>query len=147
MIAAKDPKLIIKILELLPYSYKLKGSSPIKFHLGCDFFHDAEGCLSFDPRKYIKKMLNAYKNYFGSLPKQEQSPLMDGDHPKLDTSDLLDEEGTCMYQLLVSAMQWAISLGCIDITTTVMMMSGFCTTPHEGHLERCQWIYGYLSKF
>ena len=49
LVAAKDPEAIIKILESAPYNYKLKGSGPIKFHLGCDFFRDADGCLCFAP--------------------------------------------------------------------------------------------------
>ena len=147
LVAAKDPEAIIKILESVPYNYKLKGSGPIKFHLGCDFFRDADGCLCFAPKKYVEKMLIAYKNYFGVLPKEEQSPLSKGDHPELDASDLLDEEGTRMYQSLIGAMQWAVTLGRIDITTAVMTMSSFRQAPRVGHLERCKRIYGYLSKF
>ena len=36
-IAAKDPGSIIKLLEE-KYGYKLKGTGPIEFHLGCDYF-------------------------------------------------------------------------------------------------------------
>ena len=36
-IAAKDPKGLCQIL-IEEYKYKLKGTGPISFHLGCDFF-------------------------------------------------------------------------------------------------------------
>ena len=68
-----------------------------------------------------------------------------GDHPELDSTDLLDELGTRQYQSLIGAMQWAVSIGRIDITTAVMTMSGFRVAPRKGHLERVKRIYGYLS--
>jgi hypothetical protein len=42
-------------------------------------------------------------------------------------------------------MQWAVSIGRIDITTAVMTMSGFRVAPRRGHLERAKRIYGYLA--
>jgi len=41
MIASKDPDLVIKML-LEKCQFKLKGTGPTKFHLGCDFFRDEE---------------------------------------------------------------------------------------------------------
>ena len=144
-IAAKNPQEIIDVLEK-KYKYKLKGTGPIKFHLGCDFFRDEDGVLCFAPRKYIEKMIDTYERMFGSKPKAYTSPLEKGDHPELDTSEELDEAGITKYQSLIGAMQWAVSIGRIDITTAVMTMSGFRTAPRIGHLERCKRIYGYLSK-
>ena len=44
-------------------------------------------------------------------------------------------------------MQWAVSIGRIDITTpAVMTLSGFRAAPRIGHLERCKYLYGYLYK-
>ena len=53
------------------------------------------------------------------------SPLEKGDHPELDTSELLDPTGVQQYQSLIGSLQWAISLGRFDIATAVMTMSGF----------------------
>jgi len=146
-IAAKNPQEIADILEN-KYKYKLKGTGPIQFHLGCDFFHDQNGILCFAPKKYIAKMVNSYKQIFGDAPptKGVNSPLVKGDHPELDTSEELNEDERTIYQSLIGAMQWSISLGQIDIMTAVMTMSGFCTNPRWGHLEHCKHIYGYLSK-
>jgi hypothetical protein len=41
-------------------------------------------------------------------------------------------------------MRWAVSIGRIDITTAVMTLSGFCTAPRIGHLDRAKCVYGYL---
>jgi hypothetical protein len=70
--------------------------------------------------------------------------MADGDHPELDTSDLLDEEKKHLYMSMVRAMQWAVTLGRIDIAYLTMVMSCFRIEPRIGHLERLQVLYGYL---
>ena len=75
-------------------------------------------------------MVSLYKQMFGHAPKTTaQSPLEKGDHPELDDTDFLDEEWTQKYQSLIGAMQWAISISCIDIITANMTMSSFCSAP------------------
>jgi hypothetical protein len=82
-------------------------------------------------------MVDAYKSMFGVAPKQNiQSPLEKGDHPELDESPLLDEDGIWKYQTLIGTLQGVISLGRFDITTAMMTMSGFQVAPRERHLER-----------
>jgi hypothetical protein len=81
-----------------------------------------------------------------SPPHHALSPLEKGDHPELDVSDLLDEEGIQQYQSLIGSLQWAVSLGRMDIATAVMTMSSFRAAPRVGHLERVKRIIGYLSK-
>jgi Reverse transcriptase (RNA-dependent DNA polymerase) len=146
-IAAKDPMSIVNVLTN-KYKFKLKGTGTIEFHLGMDFFRDDDGVLCIAPRKYIEKMKQSYEQMFGKPPSTTaQSPLEKNDHPELDDSELLDEEGIQKYQSLVGAMQWAVSIGRIDITTAVMTMSSFRASPRQGHLDRIKRIYGYLSKF
>ncbi len=85
--------------------FKLKGTGPIEFHLGCDFFRDSDGVLCYAPRKYIEKTLDNYKRLFGKEPKKASSPLDKGDHPELDTSPLLDIEDIKIYQSLIGSLQ------------------------------------------
>jgi hypothetical protein len=66
--AAKDPKAIIHKLTH-DYKFKLKGTGPIEFHLGCDFHRDEDGVLCLSPRKYIEKMIDAYVRMFATKPK------------------------------------------------------------------------------
>jgi hypothetical protein len=73
--------------------------------------------------------------------------LEKGDHPEVDTSDELDEEGIKKYQTMIGCLQWAISLGRFDIQTATMTMSRFRSAPRKGHLDRLKRIYGYLRKF
>ena len=90
--------------------------------------------------------MESYSRMFGSKPRYLTSPLEKGDHPELDTSEELDEDGKKKCQSLIGALQWAVTLGRIDITTAVMTISGFRVNPRVGHLERLKRIYGYLSK-
>ena len=70
-IASKDPAGIIRALTE-DYKFKLKGTGPIEFHLGCDLFRDEEGVLCFAPRKYIDKLVASYERMFGSKPKTDK---------------------------------------------------------------------------
>ena len=145
-ISSKDPKKITSTLET-KYGFELKGTGPITYHLGCDFIHDENGILCIQPKKYIEKMVDTYERLFGSKPKDVYtSPLEKGDHPEMDTSELLDEAGIQQYQSTVGALQWAASIGRLDITTAVMSLSGYRIAPRVGHLERCKRVYGYLWK-
>ena len=91
-------------------------------------------------------MIETYVRLFEKPKELYSSPLDKGDHPELDTSDLLDADRIQKYQSMIGAMQWAISIGCFDIATAIMSLSGFRVTPHVGHLKRCNRIYVYLSK-
>jgi len=133
--AAKDPKSLTKALKD-KYRFKLKGRDPIAFHLGCDFFGDDNSILCIAPCKYIDKMIATYEDLFGSKPKQNVlSPLEKGDHPKLDTSELLEEKGVEIYLSLIGQVQWVVSLARFDIATAVMTLSGFRVAPHIGYLD------------
>ena len=67
-------------------------------------------------------------------------------HPELDLTEFLNEDDTQKYQLLISSMQWAISLGRFDIQTAVMTLSGFRCAPRLGHMECDHRVCGYLYK-
>ncbi len=89
-IAARDPQAICDTL-VDKYKFKLKGTGPLTYHLGCDYFRDEEGVLCFAPKKYIQKMMDNYERLFGTKPTAKVgSPLEKNDHPELDTSELLE---------------------------------------------------------
>ena len=144
-IVSKDCQGIIDKLTKT-HKFKLKGTGPISFHLGCDFFRDKDNVLCYAPRKYIEKMIANYVRIYGQKPKQYTSPLVKGDHPELDTSELLEIDDIKIYQSMVGALQWAVQIGRFDIAVAVMTMSRFRAAPRQGHLDRLKQIYGYLSK-
>ena len=146
-ISSKDPQKIIDYLMSPPNNFKLKGTGPIEYHLGNDYFRDEDGTLCFGPRRYIEKMAAEYQRMFGAAPKRSVlSPLEKNDHPELDDSPLLDDDGIRKYQSLIGTLQWTITLGRFDIGTAVMTMSSFRAAPREGHLLRLRRICGYLYR-
>ena len=58
----------------------------------------------------------------------------------METSNLLDDDGTQVPQSLIGAMQWAVALTRMDTATAVMTSSGFRIAPQAGHLAS-----GYIS--
>jgi hypothetical protein len=149
MFVMRDPEAFTNVLSdpKGPYKFKLKGTGPISFHLGCDFVRDDHGVLAMAPRKYIQKLHDGYVRMFGEKPKTVyRSPLEEGDHPELDNSDLLDPNDVVKYQSLIGSMQWAVSLGRIDVATAVMTMSSFRSAPRHGHLQRAKRMVGYLLR-
>ena len=135
VIAIKDPQVLIDLLTNT-HQLKLKGTEEIKFYLGCDFICDSDGTLCMALLKYINKIIKKYECLFGSKPKSSVwSPLAKGNHPELDTTELLDEDRIQLCQSLIGSLQQAISLGCFDIATAVMSLSSFCPLPHQGHLK------------
>ena len=59
LIASKDLESIIKCL-LDNHKFKFKGSSPIKYHLDCNFFRDSNNTLCFAPKKYAAKIISIF---------------------------------------------------------------------------------------
>lgn len=70
-----------------------------------------------------------------------------GDHPEMDTTELLDAEVTRQYQSLIGASQWMVTLARLDLATAVMTLSRFRTQPRVGHMQRLKRLFGYVRKF
>ena len=100
-----------------------------------------------DPGKYIEKMMTSYQQIFGAKPRTSyQTPLEPNDHPELDDTEFLDEDGTQKYQSAIGSLQWLISIGRFDIMTHVMSLSSFRAQPRMGHLKRVKRLYGYIYR-
>ncbi len=146
-IVSKNPQSIVQALEN-DYHFKLKGTGPISFHLGCDFVRDDDGTLCILPKTFIEKMAATYESHFKCKPnKKYSSPLEKGDHPETDLSEFLDDEETRIYMSLIGTLQWAVSLARFDIASAVMTLSSFRAAPRRGHLERAKRVCGYLMRF
>ena len=146
MVIMKDPQAFFDTLST-KYGYILKGVGPPEYHLGGNFGRDPDGTLFWGAKRYVEKILGQYERLFGGPPKKANTPLDKEDSPELDTSELLPPEQVSMYQSLIGALQWCVTLGRFDILVAVMTMSSFRTAPREGHLERLKRIFGYLRKY
>ena len=65
-----------------------------------------------NPGKYINRMQTMFQRHYPNdkLSEKISSPLEPGDHPKLDTSEFLDPNGTEIYQSWIGSFQWAVTI-------------------------------------
>ena len=91
--------------------------------------------------------MDSYVRLFNETPKEATSPLVKGDHPELDDTELCGEKDKAIYLSLIGSLQWLITLGRFGVATAVATMSQFRPAPRKGHLERAKRIYGYVKKF
>jgi hypothetical protein len=138
-----DPKSFMDTLQK-KYNFKLKGTSPIDFHLGQSFSWNDDGEMEISAKRYFDKMIDTYVQLYGEKPRKALSPLEQNDHPEMDDSPFLGQDETQQFQSLIGAMQWAVLIGRLDIVTAVMSLSSFRAMPRRGHLKRAKQIYGYL---
>ena len=144
-LAMRDPGAFVSLLKT-KYKFKIKGDGPISYHLGCNFGRDKDGTLFSEPRQYIEKMLESYERLFGEPPQAHyRSPLEPNDHPELDESAVLNEDGRAKYLSLIGQLQWLVTLGRFDVMSATTTMARFRTEPRVGHLNRLKRIYGYLK--
>ena len=138
---------IINILKQ-KYKYKLKGIGPISFDLGMDFYHDSNSnVLCISVKCYVERMVASYYiMLFGTKPNLKlQSLLEKGNHSELDDMEFLVAKQTQQYQSLVGALQWAISIGCFDISTpAIMTLSSFHAMPCHGHFECVKFMHLWI---
>jgi hypothetical protein len=131
--------------------YKLKGVGFPSYHLGGDFKRvtEPEDVLTWGSHTFVKKMLSKYETMFGEpVPKHEvHAPLEPGDHPELDESPLCDAAQIKQYQSMIGDLQWAVSLGRMDIYCAVVALSPFRAMPRIGHLERAKRVYKFLRNY
>ena len=59
-IAMKDPAAFTEVLKM-KHKFKMKGTGPLKFHLGADFYKDSQGTLCMAPKKYIEYLIANYE--------------------------------------------------------------------------------------
>jgi hypothetical protein len=77
-------------------------------------------------------MIDTYVQLYGEKPKKASSPLEQNDHPEMDDSNFLRQDKMQQFQSLIGAMQWAVSIGRLDIATAVMSLSSFRAMPRRG---------------
>jgi hypothetical protein len=129
-----DPKSFMDTLQN-KYNFKLKGTSAIDFHLGQFFSRNDDGEMEISAKRYVDKMIDTYIQLYGEKPRKALSPLEQNDHPEMDNSPFLGQDETQQFQSLIGAMQWAVLIRRLDITTAVMSLSSFCAMPWRGHLK------------
>ena len=100
MAILKEPRdFFNELIEV--HKYILKGVGDPEYHLGGNFGRDKDGTLYWSAKTNVEKMMGHYERLFSKQPTKAKSPMDKDDHPELDTSELLDEEGSRIYKSLV----------------------------------------------
>jgi len=107
MIASKQPE---AIMELIKKEYSVKGEGPPLYYLGNDYkMH--EGRSTIGCKKYITEALRRIEAITKPPIKRQSTPLPTGDHPELDTSEFLDNDGYQHCQMLIGMLNWIVGIG------------------------------------
>ena len=53
LLQMNDPAAFVELLKT-KHGFHFKGTGPLAFHLGADFYRDTTGILSMAPRKYVE---------------------------------------------------------------------------------------------
>ena len=145
-IFAQDPKQLINILKF-KYKHNVKGDEPLTYHFGADYYQDPDGTMVSQLKKYIEKLEETYVSLFNTeLSKGLKTPLENNNHPKLDTSDILEGQQVNHNLNMVGQLQWLITLGRFDIKAQVITMSRFRAPPRQRCMERLKRIYAYVIR-
>merc|ERR1712122_392747 len=109
------------------------------------FGEGKQDIFTMGSKMYMCQILKQFEVIMGyPPPKKVTAPLDPKDHPELDESALLSEEMK-KYWLLMGMLQWAVTIGRMDIHTAVMTMGCFYAELREGHLKQVECIFGFLK--
>eukprot|EP00957_Ditylum_brightwellii_P146832 11178062-Ditylum_brightwellii.AAC.1 len=105
--------------------------------------------LTWGAQTYVKRMLASYEQLFGeSVPKREvHAQLEPGDHPETDDSPLLHIDDIKKYWQRIGEMQWAVTLGWIDIIAATVTMARFRPATCQGHFKHLKRIYHFFHNY
>ena len=79
--------------------------------------------------------------------KRQSVPASPGEHPELDTSEFLDDDGHLYYQILVGMLNWIVGIGRFNIAHATSSLARFASCPSKGHLDRALRLFGELKKY
>ena len=117
------------------------------YHLGDDYYHDPDGTMVCQPKKYIEKLKETYIRLINTEPCNGlKTPVEKNDYPELYATDILEQEQVMYYLTMVGQLQWLITFGKFDIQAQVISMCRFRAQQRQRHLDILQRIYAYVIK-
>ena len=144
IIVAKNP---MEYLETIKHKFPIRNIEEMpEYYLGNNLEMRRNNTIKVSSRKYITEIISRYEMKNGPLRK-ENVPSTPNDHPELDETPLLNDDGKRHYQSNIGICQWISTAGRLDIAFAVSSLSRFSQAPREGHLKRTEKILGYLKKY
>ena len=96
------------IINIPEKEYTLQGAGFPKYYLGADMkmLETPEKAFIMGSATYVKRCLTVYEQLLGEPPpKKIHAPLDPKDHPELDETAFLDDEGMRLYWKLLGMLQ------------------------------------------
>ncbi len=90
-------------------------------------------------------MIKQVERMFGTL-KKHSNPMETGDHPELDESEVMSDEGHRKHQMLMGMLVWVVTIGRVDVAHSTSSLSRFTACPRQGHKDRALRVFGHLKK-
>ena len=144
IVVAKNP---MQYIDTIKTKFPIRNIEEMpEYYLGNNLQVRHNRTIKVSSKKYISEIIDRYEKKYGPLRK-ENVPMTPNDHPELDESPILDDEGRRHYQSNIGICQWICTSGRMDIAFAVSSMSRFSQTPREDHLKRTEKILGYLKKY
>ena len=96
-------------------------------------------------KTYLKNICDKIERVFGTTLRNYNTPLEAGYHPELDDSELLDDDDTTKYRMLTGSLNWAVTIGRVDVMFAATTMARYNHAPRSGHLKVMLRVFGYLN--
>jgi hypothetical protein len=102
--------------------------------------------------KYVQEAVRNVEDYFqrersGHIwPKHAPTPFPCEYKPKLDVTELLNDNEASFFQSLIRVLWWMVEIGRINIITEVSMLASCVAAPQRGQLDTVFHMFAYLEK-
>ena len=137
IVISKEPMILI---EKFKETYSLKGIGTPEYYLGGNFHKIEEQELlakniktGLSARTYIENTIEKFERMFGGPLRESKFPMIEGLHPELDTSQLLDSEMATQYRAIIGSLNWVVILGRFDVMYATNTLARFSDTSTWSH--------------
>jgi predicted metal-dependent RNase len=121
MTVGKDPKAMMEMTQAI---HAVKSIGPPDCYLGNDCKKDRQGRWCIKCKKPLMEAIKRVERMFGAL-KKWTNPMETGDHPKLDESKVMNNEGHQKHQMFMGMLVWVVTIRRIDVAhSTTKSTSG-----------------------
>ncbi len=83
---------------------------------------------------------------FSTLLKKFLVPMTSGEHPELDDTPILNDDGHKKYQKLIIMLTWIMTIGRQDVCHVTLSLARFVACPRKEPLEQAKQVFRYLKK-
>ena len=122
LILIKEPGLIVKSLQEI-WGYELKGVAEPEYDSRANIKYDEDRKFwTVSAKTYIKSVCNQIEKLTENTLENHGLTLDACNHQEMDNTDLFPPNNISLYQMLISSLQWSVTLGRWDVqylTTTL----------------------------